>query len=189
MAFAPDHDQPFARPVGGSMLMPSLMRDWLHLPSRIALLFGLGALSVAGAKAGTAVDAHPRCDTAGVAQQVTKAFGDLLIWQENNRIYVSESGKEAEELRLAETAEAASLRQLLTRQGATAATPYTLRGRIILVGGGGDGFHWDSQRQNDPNQTRAAVTHSTYKHPTGTAKTGQQIGGGQPPASANGNSK
>jgi hypothetical protein len=33
--------------------MPSSMRDWLRLPSRVAVLLGLGALSIAGAKAAT----------------------------------------------------------------------------------------------------------------------------------------
>jgi hypothetical protein len=130
------------------MLMPSWMHDW-GLPSRIALLLGLGAFSIAGAKADRVGEASPGGDTARVPQQSAKTFGDLLIWSDAGRIYVSEAGKPAEELPLGDSAEAEVLRQLLGREGATAATPRVLRDRIILVGGGGNGFSWQPPRQPD----------------------------------------
>jgi hypothetical protein len=129
------------------MLMPSSMKNWLRLPSRVALLMGLGALSAAGAKADAT--AHPDGDAAWVPQQSAKAFGDLLIWSDAGRIYVSEAGKPAEELHLGKTAEAEALRQLLGRDGATAATPQELRDRIILVGSGGGGLHWKPPGASD----------------------------------------
>jgi hypothetical protein len=135
--------------------MPSSMRDWLRLPSRVAVLLGLGALSIAGAKAATGEESLPP----RVPQQSVKAFGDLLIWSDAGRIYTAETGKPAEELRLGDTAEAELLRQLLEREGASAAAPRVLRDRVILVGAGGDGFHWDTRRSDNPNQTKAS-THS-----------------------------
>jgi hypothetical protein len=130
------------------MLMQSSMRHYLRLPSRIALLLGLGALSVVGARADTGNEPHPDRAAARIPQHSAKAFGELLIWNDGGRIYFSEGGNQAEELRLGETAEAELLRQLLRREGATAETPRVLRDRVILVGGGGDGFHWQPPRQD-----------------------------------------
>jgi hypothetical protein len=113
--------------------------NWLRLPSRLALLLGLGALSAAGAKADTPdLGKEP----VRVPQHSAKTFGELRIWHDDGRIFVSESGREAQELRLRDTAEARHLRQLLARDGAAADSPRVLLDRIILVGGGGDGFHW-----------------------------------------------
>jgi hypothetical protein len=134
------------------MPMPSSIRNLLHRPSRFALLFGLGALSVAGAKADTGGEIHPDRDGARVPQQSVKSLADLKIWKENGRIYISEAGKPAEELRLGNTAEAELLGRLL--EGSTVATPRVLRDRIILVGGGGDGFHLESAHQ--PGKTSAS---------------------------------
>jgi hypothetical protein len=75
-------------------------------------------------------------------QQSAKPVSDLLIWQEEGRIYLAAPGEPAEELYLGDTAEAAWLRQLLRQQGATADKPHTIGDRIILVGGGGCGFDW-----------------------------------------------
>src|SRR5215470_4292369 len=156
------------------MLMSSSLKNWLRLPSRVALLMGLGALSVAGAKA-DAVGEGSSGDATRAPQQSAKTFGDLLIWSDAGRIFVSEAGKPAEELHLGKTAEAEALRQLLGRDGATAATPQELRDRIILVGGGGNALHWkppsqsDAAKQaptpatsgaadSDPSKSRAAAT-------------------------------
>jgi hypothetical protein len=142
--------------------MPSSIRDLLRLPSRIALLLGLGALTITGAKADTGGESRASRAGARIPQQSVKAFGDLLIWNENGRIYVSEAGKLGEELRLGDTTEAGLLRQLLEREGATAATPHILRDRVILVGGGGDGFHWQpAQKSDNPNKTRTSAASSS----------------------------
>jgi hypothetical protein len=168
-------------------LMPSSMRDWLRLPSRIAMLLGLGALSVTGAKAGVP---HPGLDGAPIPQQSAKAFGDLLIWTDKGRIFVSEGGKPAEELHLSGTAEAEALRQLLEREGATAATPHALRDRIILVGSGGSGLHWESARPDDPNKSsRVPAIRDTDKPAPEAARTTARVGATQSSRSADGSSK
>jgi hypothetical protein len=123
------------------MSLPSSLRKWLCLPSRIALLLGVGALSAAGAKAAVA-EAHLGNGLMRVPQQSAKSFGEVRIWSEDGRVYVSQGGKDVQEVPLGDTAEARHLRQLLERDGAAAASPRVLQDRIILVGGGGDGFHW-----------------------------------------------
>jgi hypothetical protein len=141
------------------MSWPLSLRKWLRLPSRIALLLGVGALSAAGAKAAVA-EAHLANGLMRVPQQSAKSFGEVRIWSEAGRIYVSEAGKDAQELPLGDTAEARHLRQLLERDGAAAASPRVLHDRIILVGGGGEGIHWapagkidNPARANAPEQT------------------------------------
>ena len=136
------------------MLNPFSMRNRLRLPSRIALLLGLSALSAAGAKADTA-EAQAGHEPARVPQQSVRTFGDLLIWSEAGRIYVAESGKEARELPLGDTPESRRLHLLLERQGATAQTPRAVLDRIILVGGGGEGFHWGPAPRPDARDRTA----------------------------------
>jgi hypothetical protein len=138
--------------------MPSWIDDWRSLPRRSALLLGLGALSVAGAGADAVGEAGADGDAARVPQQSAKHFGDLLIWSDAGRIFVSEGSNPAEELALGNSAEAAALRELLGRDGATAARPYVLRDRIILVGGGGSGFSWQPSRQPDSASPTPAPT-------------------------------
>jgi hypothetical protein len=128
------------------MLIPSSLPKWLRLPSRIALLLGLGAFSAAGANADTG-EVHSGHEPARVPQQSVKTFGDLLVWSEGERIYVAEPGTEASELPLGDTPETRRLRQLLQRDGATKESPRALHDRIILVGGGGSGFQWAPARQ------------------------------------------
>ena len=128
------------------MLISSSLPKWLRLPSRIALLLGLGALSATGAKADTG-EVHPGHEPARVPQQSVKTFGDLLVWSEGERIYVAEPGTEARELPLGDTPETRRVRQLLQRDGATRESPRALHDRIILVGGGGAGFQSVPARQ------------------------------------------
>jgi hypothetical protein len=145
------------------MTIPSSMRSWLHLPSRIALLFGLGALSAAGSNADTR-EVHSGFDPARVPQHSVKTFGDLLVWSEDGRIYTAEAGREVQELALGDTPEAHRLRQLLERDGANVESPRALRDRIILVGGGGDGFHWAPPRQvNGRDKTNGSATRAPVK--------------------------
>jgi hypothetical protein len=154
----------------GSKHMLTSMRNRLRLPSRVALLFGLSALSVAGAKASTPDTVRPDNDRALAPQQSAKAVADLLIWRDDGRIYTSEAGKPAEELQLGDTAEAALLGQLLDSQNATPANPYRMRDRIILVGGGGCGFDW-----TPPGKTAVAPrAHVNDKPSAGTPQTSLQ---------------
>jgi hypothetical protein len=134
--------------------MSSSIRHWLRLPSRIALLLGLGALSVGAVKADTGAEGGVR-----VPQQSAKSFGDMSIWSEEGRIFVAEIGTAPEELRLGDTPEAALLRQMLAREGATAANPRVLRDKVILVGGGGDGFHWGNPQKStgEPDKTNTSA--------------------------------
>jgi len=144
------------------MSTSSFTHKWLGFSSRIALLLGLGAISVVGAEAATVVDARSGGDSALVPQQSAKALSETLIWQDNGRIYVSEAGKPAEELHFGSGPEAGFLRQMLERADATSARPYTLRDRIILVGAGGSGFNWDATPPSDkPNKTKASATSSS----------------------------
>jgi hypothetical protein len=136
------------------MSLSSSLRKWLCLPSRIALLLGVGALSAAGAKTGVA-EAHLGDGLMRMPQQSAKSFGEVRIWSEAGRIYVSEAGKDPQELPLGDTAEARHLRQLLERDGAAAASPRVLHDRIILVGGGGEGIHWAPAGKDDPDKVKA----------------------------------
>ena len=122
------------------MSVSSYIRKRLRLPGRLALIFGLGAISAAGAS----TDAAPSDAGAPlrVPQQGDKVFGELRVWTEAGRIYLSEDGGAAQELALGNTPEAQRLRRLLDERGAAADSPQILQRRIILVGGGGEGFHW-----------------------------------------------
>ena len=115
------------------------LAKWLRLPSRIAVLLGMGALSATGASPAIA-QPDPGNGPTRVPQQSAKNFGEVLIWSEEGRIYLAEAGKPGEELRLGDTFEARHLRQLLEQHGATASARRVLLNRIILVGGGGCGF-------------------------------------------------
>ena len=135
------------------MRIPFLMREWLRRPSRITLTLGLGALAATTPRAADADRYIER-----VPQQSVKTFGELSIWSEDGRVYVAEPGSQSQELVLRDTPEARRLRELLEREGATAASPRTLHDRIILVGGGGDGFHWTPvRRPTGPSNANASA--------------------------------
>lgn len=130
-----------------------MLRAWslsrlMRVPSRFALLLGLGALSTSAAQANTA-EVSGGNGPVPVPQTSDRSFGELLIWNDAGRIYVSESGNEARELHLGDTAEARHLRRLLEQDGAAAGSPLALPHRLILVGSGGEGMHWDRARQPD----------------------------------------
>jgi len=165
--------------------MSSSIRDLLRLPSRIALMLGLGALSVAGAKADTGGEVHPGRDGARPPLREANALGGLQVWSEAGRIYMSEAGRPTEELQLGNTAEADLVRQLLERDGATAAKPRVLHDRVKLAGTGGAGLHWDAdQPLGHPDKARAPTIPGSSKPAAGTAKPNAQIGAAQPPVTA-----
>ena len=136
--------------------MSRSLRGLLRLPSRVALLLGFGALSVSGAQANVA-ESDLANNVTRVPQQSAKSFGQLAIWSDGGRIYVSEAGGPPQELRLGDTAEARQLRSMLERDGGTAGLPQILLNRIILVGGGGDGFHWAPPERGRPTDPPTAA--------------------------------
>ena len=129
------------------MASPGMFKNWLRLPSRIGLLLGFGALSAAGANTQPA-EAHLGKEPSRVPQQSAKQFGELRIWSDAGRIFIAEAGKPAQELPLGDTAEARRLRELLERGGANSDSPRVLLEKMILVGGGGEGFHWAPADRN-----------------------------------------
>lgn len=105
----------------------------------MAMMFGVGAISTGGANAHVAsIDTSKPSRT---PQHSDKAFGEVRVWSDHGRIYLLETGGTAQQLQLSDTPEAQRLRALLERSGATEVRPQVLQHRIILVGGGGDGFH------------------------------------------------
>jgi len=137
---------------------------WSRLPRRIAALLGMGALSVAGAQP---VAAEPDLGKGPmrVPQQSAKSFGEVRIWSEAGRIYISEGGSDARELQLGDTPQARHLKDLLEREGAVAGSPRVLQHRLILVGGGGSATHWGGpQSSNTPdNSSRAPALRSSNR--------------------------
>jgi hypothetical protein len=117
------------------MRISTAARKLTGLPSRIALLIGIGALSVGGAKA----DAPA---TTPLPNSVTERSGELCLWSEGGAVYLAEQDGRARRLPLGDTAEAQGLRELLQRRGATDAQTGIRLDRMLLAGAGGDGFHW-----------------------------------------------
>jgi hypothetical protein len=122
---------------------------WLRLPSRIALLCGLGALSAAAARADT-IHQVPGGDEHAAGQNQRASSGDFFIWSEGERLCVSEDGNRAEELRLGDTVEAQHLRQLLQRHGSSSSG--VRLDRMILAGGGGTGMSWGHSKPAGPDR-------------------------------------
>ena len=115
----------------------SSVRRWFGSPGRLALLLGLGAISSAAADA-AAITVPPHPNAARTPQRGVADFGEMRIWSEGGRLYLSEAGSAATELQLGDTVEARELRKLLENGNASAADPQILRHRLILVGGGGE---------------------------------------------------
>lgn len=166
------------------MQSPRLGR--LRLPSRIALLLGLGALSGAGVQADTAHAS--RADAELLPRTEPVGLGDLLISSEGGRLFVVEPGNGAEELRLGNTPEAQHLRQLLQRHGAE--TKDVRLNRMILAGGGGKGIsggHWKRIRSERPESSRKAGSsaRTTVPDPANAPRYSGTLRSGSPPATEN----
>jgi hypothetical protein len=138
------------------MIIPRRVHRWLRLPSRLALILGLGALSTTGAPA----DAQPN----------QTASGDALIRSDGGKIYLSEGGRETE-LRLSATSQRDRLLRLLEEHG-SAGVKLDRDPRLIMSSGGGAGFYWWGQKKSTPDRASpagsAAQPHVT--EPSGSPK-------------------
>jgi hypothetical protein len=114
------------------MAMPRSVHRWLRLPSRIALVLGLGALSTTGATA------DARANQTGP--------GDALIRSDGGKIYLTEGGRETE-LRLSPTPQRDRLLRLLEEHG-PAGVKLDRDPRLIMSSGGGAGFYWWGQKKS-----------------------------------------
>ena len=101
-------------------------KEWLRLPSRLALTLGLGAAAVAGARADAPGD------------RARAGQSDVLIRSEGGKIFLSEGGQETE-LRLSATPQRDQLLRLLEEHG-PAGVKLDPDPRLIMSGGGGSGF-------------------------------------------------
>ena len=117
------------------MAIPHCVHRWLRLPSRIALILGLGALSTTGAPADV------RANQA--------ASGDALIRSDGGKIFLSEGGRETE-LRLSATPQRDRLLRLLDEHG-PAGVKLDRDPRLIMSSGGGSGFYWWGQKKSTPD--------------------------------------
>jgi hypothetical protein len=136
------------------MSLQTYLRKHLRLPRRLALMFGVGAISAVSANADGPPPDAAKPDR--IPQQSVKAFGDLRVWSEDGRIFLAESDGAVQELALGNTPEALHLRRLLEDGGAVADDPQVLQHRIILVGGGGAGQHWatgDTASESAPHSS------------------------------------
>jgi hypothetical protein len=117
------------------MAVPRTLPRWLRLPSRIALILGMGELSTAGARADVPEPHNPN----------RASFGDMQVRSEGGRIFLSEGGRESE-LRLSATPERDRLLRLLEGHGPDG-IKLDQDPRLIMSSGGGSGFYWWGTRK------------------------------------------
>src|SRR6516225_9883530 len=126
------------------MAIPRSLHRWLALPSRIALILGLGALSTARASAD--------------AQANQTVSGGALIRSDGGKIYLSEGGRETE-LRLTATPQRDRLLRLLEEHGA-AGVKLDRDPRLIMSSGGGAGFSLRDITKSFSGETKPAPQNS-----------------------------
>jgi hypothetical protein len=143
------------------MKMPRSVGQWLRLPSRIALILGMGALSTTGAQA-DAPEIGPGATVSPAGR------GDLLIRSVGGKVFLSEGGGEFRQVPFGDTPEARRLVQLLDRTDA-AAGPAGLRlSPTLLAGGGGSGFHWNPFEKTQTPDKNAAPDQANPADKAGT---------------------
>jgi hypothetical protein len=139
------------------------LRRLLRLPSRIALLLGLGALAAAGARADSGLG-QAGAGIAPLSLGDGVGLGDVLIRTEGGRIYLSEGGGEFQELRLHDLPESRLLTQLLERDGAAQGSTGIRLSPMLLAGSGGNSFNWAPGGKTDqPDKGSAARQNSRDK--------------------------
>jgi hypothetical protein len=134
------------------MEIPGSVRRWSRLPSRVALILGVG---------GAVATAEARADIPQIRPDVNAAatgLRELAIRIEAERIFLSEAGGEFRELPLGDTPEARRLRQLLEANDAAKGPGGVRLSPLLLAGGGGSGFHWNpfAKAQSSGNAGKTA---------------------------------
>jgi hypothetical protein len=115
-------------------------------------------LSVGGGEA-TALEQGKQ--PAAAPQDSADNFGELRVWSDGGRIYLAEPGANAREVDLGDGAEAHRLGELLQQHGATDSGASVRLDRMLLAGGGGDGFHWAPPGRK-PNSTAPAASPAAH---------------------------
>ena len=151
-------------------------RRWFRLPSRIALILGIGALSTTGAQA----DAPERTNLS--------TFDDVSVRSEGGRIFLSEGGREIE-LRLSATPQRDRLLRLLEDHG-PAGVKLDHDPRLIMSSGGGSGFYWWGTRKPAPVKPAPTLQNApqapTQPRPDPEAYPGSAPRGNYPPGDRKG---
>ncbi len=137
------------------MVIRDLMRRWLRLPSGLALLLGLGALSAGDARAEMSPD------------QPAVPAGDLLIRTTVDGLYLSEGGGAFTRLHLGDTPETRALQAVLA-QHPDAASGVRIS-PTILAGGGGAGFSWGPAPTRPPAPATPSPVTTSPAPPTAPA--------------------
>jgi hypothetical protein len=110
------------------MALPRSLGRWLLLPSRVALILGIGALSTTGARADVPEPGN------------ATPFGGVLVRSQAGRIYLSEGGRETE-LRPSATPQHSHLLRLLEEHG-SAGVKLNCDPYLLMSSGGGSSFFW-----------------------------------------------
>jgi hypothetical protein len=146
-------------------------RQWFRVPSRIALILGIGALSTTRAQA----DVPEQTDL--------RAFDGVSVRSEGGRIFLSEGGRESE-LRLSATPQRDRLLRLLEEHG-SAGVKLDHDPRLIMSSGGGSGFYWWGTRKPAPVKPAPALQNApqapTQPRPDPEAYPGSAPRGNYPP--------
>jgi hypothetical protein len=137
------------------MAIPFFAHRWFRLPSRIALILGLGALSTTSVGAPTDAQANQT------------ASGDALIRSDGGKIYLLEGGRETE-LQLGATPQRDRLLRLLEEHG-PAGVKLDHDPRLIMSSGGGAGFYWWGQKKS---ATEGTTPSGSAPPPQATAPSG-----------------
>ena len=125
------------------MAWSKALQQCLHLPSRIALLLGVGAFPAAGAHS-----------NAVVAQGHASANEDVQIRVLGGELFFAEKGGEFRRIELGDSAESRALMRSLGSKGASSAGGKARA--IMLAGSGGAGFHWAPVHKNGRNRDSTA---------------------------------
>jgi hypothetical protein len=120
------------------MSRAKLKSIWSQLPAWGALMLGFGALAGGSARADISPLQPPEA-TPEPSIELASRLDEVAIRIEGENIYISQDGSAFEELRLADTPDAAHLRKLLRDAGAEGQSVSVPIGSMIVASGGGGG--------------------------------------------------